>query len=381
MAHYCCKCLVNQVANEGDVCALCGGSDPANQGGQSNQSSYKTYDPQNQSTTPVIVRSGRRIMTGQGGQSAQAGQTSPAQGGQGAQTPSPAAQPAMSAKAAKKQARKQANAPIQGIVKSFDTGVDDRSFLLRVSDSLFKGISYNGKNNLVMTEFQLYQNWNAGYSAGNSSQPVATRVVCYGKIGQGRPVENNDVTVYGVKDKTNNYYIAEQIQNTTDGTFANFMPRKIPATVIRLIALAILLFIASLISGATLPVGGLFSISMTQVAIGLVLMLVGLVVCLIGKSSMRYRPSRKMLLISIGVLIILLGFFVLTVQNADVKFAKLGDALLQLIVYLVGFRLLVWLVTSLSPSVNITLERMVDVTFLSVGIIGAMYLAFKVFLT
>lgn len=183
-----------------------------------------------------------------------------------------------------------------------------------------------------MTEFQLYENWNSGYSRVSSTQPVATRVVCYGKIAQGRPVENNDVRVYGVRDKTNNYFIAEQIENTTDGTFATFVPRKMSATFVRLIVLTLILVILGLLSGISFPTGyaGMMSASTYQIVIGLITILIGVVTFFFAKNN--HKPGRKPLLISLAALLVVLGIFIITLQDAEAKIAQLWDGLLNVLV-------------------------------------------------
>lgn len=380
MGFYCCKCLVNKVENDGDVCSSCGGNETLQAG--DNTSYRAATNAQTSAGNSVNISTRRRIMTGIS--------TNGTQGVNGTQTNSFAnqtmnssmtsvQQPSTSG-ATPKAIKKKVNAPLQGVIQNFDTGVDERSFVARVADSLFKGISYNGKSNLVMTEFQLYENWNSGYSSTSSTQPVATRVVCYGKIGQGRPVENNDVRVYGVRDKTNNYFIAEQIENTTDGTFASFIPQKMSATVVRLIALVLVAVVFSVISGISFPSisSRTMSVSMYQIVIGVVAMLAGVITFFFGKNSLR--PGRKPLLFSIAALLVILGIFVITMQDAEIKIVQLGDALLNVLIYLLAFRLGFSLLLGLGKP-NPQVEKILDICFIGLGAIMALYLVLTIFLS
>ena len=380
MEHYCCKCFVNKVANEGDICASCGGnaSRPIDQATPQRVS----IDPQVPDVEPLRIPTRRRIISGAIQNSTQV--TNKNQSTNSANnhtgyaaytTPQQPSSPASTQKVAKKKS----NAPLQGVIQNFDSGADERSFLTRVTDSLFKGISYNGKNNLVMTEFQLYENWNAGYSGVSSAQPVATRVVCYGKIGQGRPVENNDVRVYGVRDKTSNYFIAEQIENTTDGTFATFVPQKMSATFVRLIVLVLILVILGLFSGISFPTGsaGMMSASMYQIVTGLIAIWAGVVTFFFAKNN--HRPGRKPLLISLAALLVVLGIFIITLQDAETKIAQLWDGLLNVLVYIVMFRLGFSLLLGLGGS-NRQVDKVLNICFVGLGALMSIFLALSIFL-
>ncbi|MBQ8903449.1 MAG: hypothetical protein IJY73_04030, partial [Oscillospiraceae bacterium] len=122
-------------------------------------------DPQIPDVEPVSIPTRRRIISGATNNSSQAtnnNQSTDSTTNQTAYTTNTAPQQPSSTAGTQKAAKKKSNAPLQGVIQNFDSGADERSFLTRVTDSLFKGISYNGKNNLVMTEFQLYENWNSG---------------------------------------------------------------------------------------------------------------------------------------------------------------------------------------------------------------------------
>lgn len=386
--HYCCKCLVNKVANEGDICASCGGN--TSKSIEQPTPHRVPIDPQIPDVESVSIPTRRRIISGATNNSSQAtnnNQSTDSTTYQTAYTANTAPQQPSSTASTQKAAKKKANEPLQGVIQNFDSGVDERSFLVRVADSLFKGISYNGKNNLVMTEFQLYENWTSGFGGASSAQPIATRVVCYGKISQGRPVENNDVRVYGVRDKTNNYFIAEQIENTTDGTYATFVPQKMSATFVRLIVLALILVILGLFSGISFPTGsaGMMSASMYQIVIGLIAILAGVVTFFFAKNNHRpgtknnHRPGRKPLLISLAALLVVLGIFIITLQDAETKVAQLWDGLLNVLVYMVVFRLGFSLLLGLGRP-NPQVDKVLNICFIGLGAIMSIYLALSIFL-
>lgn len=378
--HYCCKCLVNKVANEGDICTSCGG----NAMNQKEQvvSHRVPIETQVHEVETVSIPTRRRIIsnTGNTGEQPTANSQSVAPSVNQTSHTSAAVPPQSSSTgSAQKVTKKKSNEPLQGVIQNFDSGADERSFFTRVADSLFKGISYNGKNNLVMTEFQLYENWNSGYSNASSAQPVATRVVCYGKIGQGRPVENNDVRVYGIRDKTNNYFIAEQIENTTDGTYATFVPQKMSATLVRLIVLVIILALVGVFSGISLPTGsaGMMSASMYQIVIGLISILAGVATFFFAKNNRR--PGRKPLFISVAALLVILGVFIITLQDAETKIAQLGDGLLNVVVYMVVFRLGFSLLLGLGRP-NPQVDKILNICFVGLGAIMSIYVALSIFL-
>ena len=348
MEYYCSKCLVNRVEHEGDVCAACGGTAGTDSGDRFQRSTIQNSSP---TQGRVSVTSRRRLM----------GSTPP-------QTTAPVVSSSDTGSAQSNYSKpsheddtstspqKNGQDSCSGVIQNFSEGPDERTFLDRVLDSLLLGVSYNGRNNLVMTEFQLYQNWNSGYSA-SSAAPQATRVVYYGKIAQGRPVENNDITVYGVFDHKNNYFIAERIMNQTDGTYANFMPQKIPAALIRVLTvgllLAIVAFAFALFSGgvgAGTGTGGGFQ----QILLGLIIVVAG-VAAVICSRSVR-QPRIKFPMIAVGALLLFLGIFIMTVQDLEGRLSlfkgEVISAVVMAIVLRVGVSLLLGAISRPNPTVE-----------------------------
>jgi len=256
-----------------------------------------------------------------------------------------------------------------GVIQNFTAGPDERTFLDRILDSLFLGVSYNGRNNLFMTEFQLYENWNSGYSASSLS-PQATRIVYYGKVAQGRPVENNDVTVYGIFDNKKNFFIAERIINQTDGTYANFMPQKISATIIRVIVVSLLLAILTVaftvftggFSGGSGEVGA----SSSGTGGGLQQILLGLATIVAGAGAIIWsrvsRNSRfRVPLIGVGALLVLVGIFIMSVQDLDGKFSLLKSEVLSVVVIAIVLRIGVSLfISAILKTSNPTVEKILN---------------------
>ena len=353
MEHYCSKCLVNRVEHEGDVCAACGGIEGTGGGSSFQHSTIQNASPPTQGKVSVTSR--RRLMgsappkttapviSSSDAGSAQSNYSEPADEEDTPTSPQKKGQDSRS-----------------GVIQNFSEGPDERTFLDRVLDSLLLGVSYNGRNNLVMTEFQLYQNWNSGYSA-SSATPQATRVVYYGKIAQGRPVENNDITVYGVFDHKNNYFIAERIMNQTDGTYANFMPQKIPAALIRVLTvglfLAIVAFAFTLFSGgvgAGTGTGGGFQ----QILLGLIVMVAG-VAAVICSRSVR-QPRIRFPMIAVGALLAFLGIFIMTVQDLEGRLSLFKTEVISAVVMAIVLRMGASLLLGAIARPNPTVEKILN---------------------
>lgn len=377
MEYYCRKCLVNRVAHEGDVCAACGGMEQA-AGGFGFQSPMPPNSPSDQGWPDITPR--QRPMDPASHQT-RAPVASPdddwndiwpTQPGYGQQTErtgassSPVSSP-----------RKKGLASRSGVIQNFSAGPDERNFFDRVLDSLLLGISYNGGNNLFLTEFQLYENWNSGYSASSSS-PQATRVLYYGKVAQGCPVENNNVTVYGVFDHRHNYFIAERIMNQTDGTFANFMPQKTPVAVIRVLAVGLLLAIVA--AAFALFIGGLgggggrsgaaSSGGIQQILLGLIVAAAGVGAVIWFLTNRQSRPRLPLLVI--GALLVFVGIFILTVPDLESRFALLKSEIISTIVMAIVLRIAASLLLSAISRPNPTVESilnwvMVILIVLSIG--------------
>lgn len=373
MEHYCSKCLVNRVEHEGDVCATCGGTEGTGRGPNFQYSTIQNSSPPTQGRVNVTSR--RRLMGSAPPQTTAPVVSSSDAGPARSNYSEPADEEDTSTSPQKKGQDSRS-----GVIQNFSEGPDERTFLDRILDSLLLGVSYNGRNNLVMTEFQLYQNWNSGYST-SSAAPQATRVVYYGKIAQGRPVENNDITVYGVFDHKNNYFIAERIMNQTDGTYANFVPQKTPAALIRALTVGLLLAIAAFVFalfsdgvGTGTRAGGGFQ----QILLGLIVTVAGVAVVICSRSV---RQSRiKFPMIAMGALLVFLGIFIMTVQDLEGRLSlfktEVISAVVTVIVLRVGASLLLGAISRPNPTVEKILNWVTVILF--VLIIGS--IAISVFL-
>lgn len=356
MEHYCSKCLVNRVEREGDVCAACGGTAGADGGSDSRRSTVQDPTPA-QGRSNVTSR--RRLMGSASPRAAAPAASSSDAGAVRSSYSEPADDEDVSA-APKKKGQDSRS----GVIQNFTSGPDERTFLDRVLDSLLLGISYNGGNNLFMTEFQLYENWNSGYST-NSAAPQATRVVYYGKVAQGRPVENNDVTVYGVFDHKNNYFIAERIMNQTDGTYANFMPQKIPAALIRVLTAVLLLAVASVVVSLFAGRFGGAGTASSDAGGGLQQILLGLVTMAAGAGAVIWsrairQPGMRLPLIGVGVLLVLTGIFIMTVQDLEGKVSLLKTEIVGIVVVVIVLRIGISLLLGMVSRPNPTVEKILN---------------------
>ena len=129
----------------------------------------------------------------------------------------------------------------EGIVKNLTEGKDPGGKLSRWFRSLIMGIPYARTDDI--TEFQVYSNWTGTAKPGSYS---ADKVIAYGNISYGKPVQDNSVRVYGVRDK-NRVIIARDIQNTTDGVYSVFDPKPMSSTAVRIITLVVVALAAFLI--------------------------------------------------------------------------------------------------------------------------------------
>lgn len=65
----------------------------------------------------------------------------------------------------------------------------------------------------------------------------------------------------------------------------------------------------------------MMSASMYQIVTGLIAIWAGVVTFFFAKNN--YRPGRKPLLISLAALLVVLGIFIITLQDAETKIAQL----------------------------------------------------------
>lgn len=137
----------------------------------------------------------------------------------------------------------------EGVVRNIIEGKDPKGFLSRWFRSFSTGSSFPMTNDQL--EFQVFSNW---ANSCNAQGYAADKVIVYGKIQSGKPVQDNTVRVYGKRSK-NNAIIAEEIENTTDGTRAELDPPPIPAFVVTFVTLLVFGLIFVLITS----VGGIVS--------------------------------------------------------------------------------------------------------------------------
>lgn len=142
------------------------------------------------------------------------------------------------------QKKKAAVGPIcQGVTKNIVADIQKKSFLEKWFLSLFSGVPFSLSDDVTM--FQVFPDYTG--SALNSMGYACDQVIVYGKVNAGAIAENNDIEVYGTRDRHNNV-IASKIINRASGT--TIMPNQsMPAGLIRgITALVLLLLLCSGIS-------------------------------------------------------------------------------------------------------------------------------------
>lgn len=139
----------------------------------------------------------------------------------------------------------------KGIIKNVTTDVEKYPFFIRFLRAIFFGIPISFYNDLTM--FQVFPDY-TGQSL-NAQGYACDQVVVYGTVKAGVVSENNDVEVYGRRDRNNNI-IATKIKNTASG--ATVVPGgTISPTIIRVIFILVLLIIFGIISAIGGAVGAL----------------------------------------------------------------------------------------------------------------------------
>ena len=138
----------------------------------------------------------------------------------------------------------------EGIVKNVSNGKDQAGAVGRWIRSFIMGIPFARTDDI--TEFQVYSNWSGTSTGGGFS---ADKVIAYGNIVTGKPIQDNSVRIYGVRDK-NRMIIADTIENTTDGTCSVFDPKPMSAKTVRIITLGIIAIIILLILGISSGLNG-----------------------------------------------------------------------------------------------------------------------------
>lgn len=160
--------------------------------------------------------------------------------------PPPAAPVAPPASTSSSEVKNKKLPQADGIVKNITAFKDKTTIVEKWFKSLFMGVPFPIGDDAM--EFQVFQNWNG--TSNSSTGYSAEKVVVYGTITTGRPLQDNSVRVYGHRDKGNNI-IASKIENSTDGTCTMFKPEPISAGFIRFITIALLGLIVLLVLGSS----------------------------------------------------------------------------------------------------------------------------------
>lgn len=148
----------------------------------------------------------------------------------------------------------------EGVVRNIQESKDASSGLERWMRAFMTGTPFPMSDEMM--EFQVFSGWNSGVNAASGYS--ADKVIVYGNINSGKPVQDNSVRVYGVRGKGNEI-IATDIENTTDGTYAQFKPEPLPAMMVKIITFVVLGVLAILVFGviSMMSGGGSFSLGIS----------------------------------------------------------------------------------------------------------------------
>lgn len=131
----------------------------------------------------------------------------------------------------------------KGVAKNINTDEDEHGFIYKLFRSIFKGTPISFEKS--MTTFQVYPD-----VMGNSRTTggyACDQVVIYGKIKKGTVSENNEIEVYGYRDRDNNV-IATKILNVASGSMIKMytnIPPSISWMFIVTIIMALIMFVSS----------------------------------------------------------------------------------------------------------------------------------------
>lgn len=101
----------------------------------------------------------------------------------------------------------------EGISKNITVDHQEKSTLEKLMRTMFQGVPYPLDDDVTM--FQVYPDYTG--TALNALGYACDQIIVYGKVNAGAIAENNDVAVYGHRDKHNNV-IASKIVNRASGT-------------------------------------------------------------------------------------------------------------------------------------------------------------------
>lgn len=137
----------------------------------------------------------------------------------------------------------------QGVTKNIVADTQKKSFLEKWFLSLFSGAPFAMSDDVTM--FQVFPDYTG--TSLNAMGYACDQVIVYGKVNAGAIAENNDVEVYGTRDRHNNI-IASKIINRASGTTVT-PNQSMPAGMIRGMTAFILLLL--LCSGISVGVEGI----------------------------------------------------------------------------------------------------------------------------
>lgn len=264
MAYKCSVCGIYEVEHDGDVCEYCAAaSDPYAQAARNHGRSRVGGPMVNQSRSkeeaPVGHASRRKILV--------SGETS-------TPAPRPADDPAVTRASdvpvyRPGEAAVQQSAPVSvqtspatsqatpaqdptgalctGITKNVANSTQQRGFLVKLADAVFRGIPFTADPDILT--FQVFPDYSG--TTLTASGTACDQVIVYGKVNAGVVSENNHVRVYGHRDSSNQI-VADKIVNTASGMI--IVPQNVvSALVVRLAVLAVLLVLAGLFAYIGIP--------------------------------------------------------------------------------------------------------------------------------
>lgn len=246
---YCRICNVRKVANDGDVCSSC--NDPYQQPvaaspfatpAQEPANSTNTSDESNDGGASIQHRSSRRLLNVPGSSSAQQSSSKRQIMSQNSGAPvqsspmsnAPVVQSVPQNAPAKTQGKHAPQA--EGVVRNIQESQDRTPVLGRWFQALLGHTPFTTAPDMM--EFQVFNGWSSGAQVQNSAYS-ADKIIVYGRIKSGKPIQDNSVRIYGTRLR-NNAIVASVIENTTDGTTTEFDPPPLSPTVVRVITFGLL---------------------------------------------------------------------------------------------------------------------------------------------
>ena len=222
MSYKCRVCGSNEVDHPGDICEICAiGADPY----ASNISGTKNSTEDDSISAPQISgsstgRSGRKVLINGGNsvfdQDTDGDDIVPDTEDDSVQVYSPGQVPQGATVTNNSTNTATAVTPLfvtSGITKNINVDIQERTFLTKWFEALFKKIPFTFDNDITM--FQVFPDFSG--TALNSMGNACDQVIFYGKINNGTISENNEVEVYGHRDSGNNV-IATKVRNKASGT-------------------------------------------------------------------------------------------------------------------------------------------------------------------